>query len=82
MATIASIDSSSMNCHPRPPASPSSSPYPSRESSLILGDCDTSFVARQNPIAVEVATISNGLEFIYAESVLGLASDVCELCSI
>jgi hypothetical protein len=45
-------------------------------------DCDASFVARENLIAVEVATIGNGLEFIDAESVLGLASDVCELRSI
>jgi hypothetical protein len=45
-------------------------------------DCDASFVAPQNLIAVEVATIGNGLEVIDAESVLGLASDVCELRSI
>jgi hypothetical protein len=31
---------------------------------------------------LKVATIGNGLEFIDAESVLGLTSDVCELRSI
>jgi hypothetical protein len=51
-------------------------------SSLSAFRANASFIARQNLIAVEVATIGNGLEFIDAESVLGRASDVCELRSI
>src|SRR6516165_3037124 len=43
---------------------------------------DAGLVTRQNLIAVEVATVGNGLEFIDAESFLGLASDVGELRSI
>jgi hypothetical protein len=40
------------------------------------------FAEQRAVLAIEVATIGNGLEFIDAKSFLGLASDVCQLRSI